>query len=90
MVAVSLGIPKVYADDFKVRHPIVEYGEFEIDHNSTIIFDRSKRGKNNNQTHSTEFEYGVSEWWKPGFEIATEAGDGENLHLDAFAFENYF
>jgi hypothetical protein len=89
-VAASLGIPRAYADDLKVRHPIIEYGEFEIDHNSTVTFDRSKSGRNNNQTHSTEFEFGVFEWWKPGFEIATAAGAGENLHLDAFAFENYF
>jgi hypothetical protein len=78
------------ADDLKVRHPIIEYGEFEIDHNSTTTFDRAKSGRSNNQTHSTEFEYGVFDWWKPGFEVVTAAPTGENLQFDAFAFENYF
>jgi hypothetical protein len=78
------------ADDLKVRHPIVEFGEFEIDHNSTTTFDRAKSGKSNNQTHATEFEYGLFDWWKPELEIATAAPTGENIHVDAFALENYF
>lgn len=78
------------ADDLKVRHPIIEYGEFEVDHNSITTFDRPKSGRSNNQTHATEFEYGLFEWWKPGFEVATTAPTGENLQFDAFAFENYF
>lgn len=61
------------ADDLKVRHPIIEYGEFEVDHNSTTTFDRPKSGKSNNQTHATELELGVFDWWKPGFEVVTAA-----------------
>lgn len=78
------------ADDLKVRHPIIEYGEFEVDHNSTTTFDQAKSGKSNAQTHSTEFELGVFDWWKPGLEVVTAAPTGENVHVDAFAFENYF
>ena len=89
VVAVSC-LSAAKADDLKVRHPIIELGEFEVDHNSTTTFDRPKSGKSNNQTHATEFEYGAFEWWKLGFEVVTAAPTGENLHVDAFAFENYF
>jgi hypothetical protein len=90
LISVISGLSAVRADDVKVRHPIIEFGEFEIDHNSTTTFDRAKSGKSNNQTHATEFEYGLFDWWKPGLEIATAAPTGENIHFDAFALENYF
>jgi len=55
VVAVSC-LSAAKADDLKVRHPIIELGEFEVDHNSTTTFDRTKSGKSNNQTHATELE----------------------------------
>ena len=90
VVVTVLSVSAGKADDLKVRHPIIEYGEFEVDHNSTTTFDQAKSGKSNNQTHSTEFELGVFDWWKPGLEVVTAAPTGENLKVDAFAFENYF
>lgn len=90
LVAAVVVQPVAKADDLKVRHPIIEYGEFEVDHNSTTTFDEAKSRRSNNQTHSTEFELGVFDWWKPGLEVVTVAPTGENVHVDAFAFENYF
>jgi hypothetical protein len=76
--------------EFKVRSPIVEYGELEIEHNGSLTFDKSKSGKNNGQSYTNEIEYGLLPWWKVEFEGEWEAEPGENLRYEATSFENVF
>ena len=44
--------------EFKLRYPIVEFRELEIEHNGSVTFDKRNSGKNNSQSFPTEVEFG--------------------------------
>ena len=75
--------------EFKVRYPVVDYGEVEIEHNGAVTFDKKKSGKNNNQSYPTEIEIGILPFWTIGIEANVEANSGQNLHYQATAVESY-
>ena len=76
--------------DFKVRSPLVEYGEFEFEHNGSITFDKKGSGKNNDQSYTNAIGYGVTPFWKTELEGEWGAVPGQNLRYDATTFENTF
>src|SRR5436190_230879 len=76
--------------EFKLRYPIVEFRELEIEHNGSVTFDKRNSGKNNSQSYPTEIEFGFLPWWKIGLETNIEAQPGQNIHYEATALENYF
>ena len=76
--------------EFKVRYPIVEFRELDIEHNGSVTFDKRNSGKNNSQSYPTEIEFGFLPWWKIGLETNIEAQPGQNIHYEATALENYF
>jgi len=76
--------------EFKLRYPIVEFRELEIEHNGSVTFDKRNSGKNNSQSYPTEVEFGFLPWWKIGLETNVEAQPGQNIHYEATALENYF
>jgi hypothetical protein len=88
-IAMALGAGSADAE-FKVRYPVIEYRELEIEHNGSVTFDKSNTGKNNNQSYPTEIEYGFLPFWKLGVEAGVEADSGQNVHYEATALENYF
>jgi hypothetical protein len=75
--------------EFKLRYPVVDYGEFEVEHNGSVTFDKKNSGKNNNQSFPTEVEVGILPFWTIGIEANVEANSGENLHYQATAVESY-
>ncbi|MGE5271736.1 MAG: hypothetical protein ACM3JG_18910 [Thiohalocapsa sp.] len=77
------------ADEFKLRYPVIEYRELEVEHNGAVTFDRRNSGKNNAQTYTNELEYAFIPEWKVGLEAALEASPGQNLRWEASALENY-
>lgn len=78
------------ADELKVRSPIVDYLELELEHNGAVTFDKSKSGKNNGQAYINEIGYGILPFWKIELEGAWEAEPGENPRYEATALENVF
>src|SRR5260221_11897416 len=88
-IAALIGAAPAHAE-FKVRYPVVDYGEFEVQHNGSITFDKSKSGKNNNQSFPTEIEIGMLPFWTIGLEANVAANSGQNVHYEATALENYF
>ena len=52
LAALAAG-PNAYGQ-LKVRYPVVDYREFEIEHFSDITFDKPNSGKSNNQRYSNE------------------------------------
>jgi hypothetical protein len=89
LAALVLAAPAAHAE-FKVRYPIVEQGELELEHNGSVSFDKSKSGLNNAQSYTYEVEYGVLPWWKIELEGESEAEAGENLRYEATAIESIF
>jgi hypothetical protein len=82
--------PAAHAD-FKVRSPIVEQGELELEHNGSVTFDKSKSGRNNLQSYANEIEYGLLPWWRIAVEGEWAAEDrGENLRFEGTSLENVF
>jgi high-affinity iron transporter len=82
------GAPCAWAD-FKVRSPIVEYREFEFEHNGSVTFD-PKRDLNKDQSYTFALGLGVTPFWKIELEGETEAPPGQNLLYTATTFENTF
>ena len=78
---------QAYADNLKIRSPIVEYRELEFEHFGQTTFDKPKSGLSNNQDYSNEIEYGVLPWLKLGVESNLQAPSGQNLQYDATAAE---
>ena len=76
--------------DFKVRSPIVDFREFEFEHNGSVTFDKAKSGKNNNQSYTNEIEVGVTPFWLLGLEGEWAAPSGENLKREATTLESMF
>ena len=76
--------------EFKLRSPIIDYREFEIEHNGAVTFDKSNSGKNNNQSYTNEVELGFLPFWTIGIEAETGALSGGNLRYEATTIENFF
>lgn len=93
VLAVGLGAVATASSahaEFKVRYPFVDYREIEFEHNGDTTFDKSKSGKNNNQSYTHEIEVGATPFWLFGLEAETGAAPGENLRYEATTFENIF
>jgi hypothetical protein len=87
---VLLGLSALSAHaEFKLHSPIVDYRELELEHNGDITFDRNS-GKNNAQSFTYEFGYGVTPWWEPEIEGEFETDPGGNQRFSATTFENTF
>jgi hypothetical protein len=76
--------------EFKIRYPIVDYREFEFEHNGAVTFDRRGSPLNTEQSYTNEIGYGVFPWWEPEIEGEWAAAPGQNLSFDATSFENTF
>ena len=74
--------------EFKLRYPVIDYSEFEVEHNGAVTFDKKNSGKNNNQSYPTEVEVGVLPFLAVGIEGNVEANSGENVHYKATALES--
>jgi hypothetical protein len=77
------------ADEFKIRSPIIDYREIEIEHFGQTTFDKRKSGLSNNQFYNNEIEIGVLPWLKLGLEGNFEAPSGKNLQYDATGVESF-
>src|SRR5690242_13261596 len=73
----------------KVRYPIVDYREVEIEPFSDITFDKRKSGLSNNQRYTIEYGFGPLPNWfvEVGHELA--APNSENITYDATEIESY-
>ena len=76
--------------DFRILDPIVDYREFELEHNGDITFDQPKSGLNNGQSYTYSVGYGVLPWWRPELEGEFEAVPGANQRFAATTLENTF
>jgi hypothetical protein len=73
----------------KVRYPIVDYREVEVEPFSDLTFDKPKSGLSNNQRYTIEYGFGPLPNWfvEVGHELA--APNGENITYDATEIESY-
>jgi hypothetical protein len=84
-----LGVGSAAQAQLKVRYPVVDYREVEIEHFSDITFDKPNSGKTNNQRYTNEYGFGPLPNWF--LELGTEfkAPNGENITYDATEIESY-
>jgi len=85
----GLGVSSAAQAQLKVRYPVVDYREVEIEHFSDITFDKPKSGLSNNQRYTLEYGFGPLPNWfvEVGHELA--APSGENILYDATEIESY-
>ena len=88
--ATTLAATSAARAEFKVRYPIVDYREFEFEHNGDTTFDKRKSGKSNNQSYTNELEVGAAPFWTFGLEAESAAPPGQNFRYEATTFENFF
>ena len=81
--------PQAVAGEFKIRSPVVDFREIEVEHFGQTTFDRRKSGLSNNQFYNNEIEIGLLPFLKLGIEGNFEAPSGENLSYDATAVEGF-
>jgi hypothetical protein len=62
--------------EFQVRSPIVEEGEWEVEHNGALLFNRHDR-KVDETSFTNSIGYGVTSWLKLEFEGEWEGARGE-------------
>jgi high-affinity iron transporter len=87
----ALGVGSAgFADELKVRYPIVDYREFELEHNGVTTFDTAKSGKSNDQFYTIEWGAGVLPFWFVELEHELAAPTAENITYEATTTENYF
>jgi hypothetical protein len=77
----GLGAGSVAQAQLKVRYPIVDYREVEIEHFSDITFDKPNSGKTNNQRYTNEYGLGPLPNWFVELGTEFQAPNGENHHL---------
>jgi hypothetical protein len=75
--------------DFEIHYPVIDYREFELEHNGSTSID-SRGALNNNQSYTVELGYGVTPWWEPEIEFDMGASPGQNWTYSATTFENTF
>jgi high-affinity iron transporter len=85
----ALGVGSAAQAQFKVRYPIVDYREFEIEHFADTTFDSPKIGKSNNQRYTNEYGFGPLPNWFVEVGNELRALNGENITYDATEIENY-
>ena len=74
--------------DFTIHPPIVEYREFEIEHNGSYTFDPNPANKHN-ETGTLELGYGVLPWWGTEVEFAwSRTASDPPRRLDEINWEN--
>jgi hypothetical protein len=76
--------------DFELHYPIIDYREFELEHNGDTTVDKANSGKSNNQSYTVELGYAPVWWWEPEIEFDMGAAPGENWNYSATTFENTF
>jgi high-affinity iron transporter len=69
LAAAGLGIAGTARADFTIHPPIVEYKEFEVEHNGSYTFDPDP-SKKHNETGTLEIGYGFLPWWGTEVEFA--------------------
>ena len=75
--------------DFKVRSPIVDFREFELEHNGSVSFDRN-RTRDRDQSYTYAIGAGVTRFWKIELEAETGAAPDGRLGFNAATIENTF
>jgi high-affinity iron transporter len=85
----GLGAGSAAHAQLKVRYPIVDYREVEIEHFSEITFDKPKSGLSNNQRYTNEYGFGPLPNWFVELGNEFRALNGENITYDATEIENY-
>ena len=90
LVSAGLALAHAARADFTIHAPIVEYQEFEVEHNGSYTFDPNP-GNKHNETGTLELGYGVLPWWGTELEFAWSrtAGDPPR-RLDEINWENTF
>jgi hypothetical protein len=85
----ALGAASTVHAQFKLRYPIVDYREFEIEHFADTTFGPAKSGQSNNQRYTTEYGFGALSNWFVELGNELQALNGENITYDATEIENY-
>ena len=85
----GFGIGSAAQAQFKVRYPIVDYREFEIEHFADTTFGPAKSGQSNNQRYTNEYGFGPLPNWFVELGNEFRALNGENITYDATEIENY-
>jgi high-affinity iron transporter len=85
----GLGAGSAAHAQLKVRYPIVDYREVEIEHFSDITFDKPKSGLSNNQRYTNEYGFGPLPNWFVELGNEFQAPNGENITYDATEVESY-
>jgi hypothetical protein len=91
ILAAIAAAPSASLADFKVKQPDAEFGELELE----AVGNYGQSGNpatNNEQSFVHEMEYGVTNFWRTGFELETEreAGPGNHLKINQVTWENWF
>src|SRR5258706_10712508 len=80
ILALALGMIAAPARaDFQVRSPIIDFQEWEFEHNGSVTFDKPKSGLNNDQSYTFALGYAPFTWWRIELEGETEAPPGGKL-----------
>jgi high-affinity iron transporter len=85
----GLGAGSVAEAQLKVRYPVVDYREVEIEHFSDITFDKPNSGKTNIQRYTNEYGLGPLPNWFVELGTEFQAPNGSNITYDATEIENY-
>jgi high-affinity iron transporter len=84
----GLGLARGARADFTIHPPIVEYQEFEVEHNGSYTFDPNPQNKHN-ETGTLEIGYGLLPWWKTEIEFAwSRTASDPPRRLDEINWEN--
>ena len=85
----GLGASSAAHAQLRVRYPIVDYREVEIEHFGDITFDKPKSGLSNNQRYALEYGFGPLPNWFVELGHELTAPNGENITYDATEIESY-
>jgi hypothetical protein len=86
-----LAFPALAWADFKVWTPDVNAGEQALENVGDLGFDPT-RSKSGEQSHTVEYEYGLTPWWQTELEVEfnRDPGPGRGTRLDQLTTENLF
>ncbi len=92
LTALALLAPMAARADFRVVSPYeIDYGEIEIEHNGSAVFDR-RPDNTGGRSYTLEIGTGLTSWWRSEVELGfeRESGSGQPTLLTQIVTENMF
>ncbi len=93
VVGSALTARPAQADEFEIKSPLVDEGEFEFEEHGNVQWGFPKDVEEDDavrQFHELSLGYGVTDWWEPQLQLSLQQLKHDDLKVETIGVENTF